>query len=494
MKNILIVGGGIEGLSAAALLSEVFGGLNVKITLLNGGFTNGAYPEVISANPSILDFHQRLRMSEKEFVAETDTLFKTADVFVGRDGSQYHGYGQYGASLQGYDFSSLAVHQKLSGDHQPFSRYSLSAVASQRNRFCHPVANEASPLSTLRYSYVFSAEKYERLLQGIVQAKKVEILNGPGIDSAVVEHGVVSGIRLVGGEVIAADFFIDCTGADSGVFPEGWFDSDFMSGREGDTVTLYSGPLETSRPRDSGASWEQFVPGCRAKFSFSRSQGELEVCTQSGDMTTIAKNVIQDEYAAEQFLRGVKSTTVSQGMRSNPWAHNCIAIGASAAPFVGFSGARLQFLQYSILRLADMLPLLRDAVEPLAKEYNTQLIHQYVGLCDYFELQSYLLNFRHCESSSGAGEVSAAIKEKLALFLECGRWPLESPEVIPQDQWISLCLTFDCWPHNDSPKLHSNRPSKALNDMVAIANVFSEVASKMPTLERYIDGYINGIK
>src|SRR5690606_22641403 len=93
--------------------------------------------------------------------------------------------------------------------------YQINTMAATRNKFMVSArgAPPGSPLANIAYAYQFDAAVYAQYLRRY--AEKLGVQRTEGIVEDVVLHpetGFVRAVRLQGGEQIAGDLFIDCTG------------------------------------------------------------------------------------------------------------------------------------------------------------------------------------------------------------------------------------------------------------------------------------------
>src|SRR5205814_1673655 len=91
--------------------------------------------------------------------------------------------------------------------------YSIQATAAIRGRFTLPVHAPNTPLNKLTYALHFDASSFAQYLRGFAQARGVQRTVGEvcGVTLSPA-NGLVESVALEGGDSVAADLFIDCSG------------------------------------------------------------------------------------------------------------------------------------------------------------------------------------------------------------------------------------------------------------------------------------------
>ena len=109
IEHIVIVGGGTAGWMAAAALSKIREGRDLKITVVESEVigTVGVGEATI---PPFVQFNQTLDIDEREFLAQVQGTFKLGIQFVnwGLVGESYiHPFGAYGYDIGGINFHQV---------------------------------------------------------------------------------------------------------------------------------------------------------------------------------------------------------------------------------------------------------------------------------------------------------------------------------------------------------------------------------------------------
>src|SRR5690606_17966522 len=217
VRNIVIVGGGTAGWMAAAAFARVLGPI-CNIHLVESELI-GIVGVGESSIPHIKAFNNLLRIEEAEFVRSTQGTFKLGIQFIdwGRKGDSYlHGFGAaLGPDLGFVPFHQYWIKGRMAGRARDIGAYQLNTSAATRNKFMVSARDvpPGSPLANIAYAYQFDASVYAQYLRRY--AEKLGVRRTEGLVDEVLLHpetGFVEAVRLQGGERIAGDLFIDCTG------------------------------------------------------------------------------------------------------------------------------------------------------------------------------------------------------------------------------------------------------------------------------------------
>src|SRR5690606_16264240 len=208
VKRVVIVGGGTAGWLAAAALGKIYQG-RVQVTLVESREigTVGVGEATI---PTMMAFHKLLNISDSEVMRATHATFKLGINFQhwGEIGEDYfHGFGQVGRIFWAGEFQHFWAKGKTLGVDIPFEAYCLEAQAARAGRFAvceNPVLN---------YAFHFDAGLYAQYLRQFSESLGVMRREGTveGVNQDP-DTGYITGLILAGGEIIEADFFLDCSG------------------------------------------------------------------------------------------------------------------------------------------------------------------------------------------------------------------------------------------------------------------------------------------
>ena len=142
MRDVLVVGGGLLGWSAASALRRKIPAL--RITVLPLPPPADALAERLSSTlPSIVEFHRDIGMSDGDALLRANCGFRLGTEFQHWDGplpSYVHAYDRYGQAFGTASFHIHWVRLAQAGSTPPFDHYSpAAAMAPHRSpRWCRP--------------------------------------------------------------------------------------------------------------------------------------------------------------------------------------------------------------------------------------------------------------------------------------------------------------------------------------------------------------------
>ena len=89
----------------------------------------------------------------------------------------------------------------------------MAWVLARNGRFGRPLTDPAMVLSSFDYAYQFDASLYGRYLRDYARSAACDRIEGKVVDVKLNgENGFIEALQLEGGERVAGDLFIDCSG------------------------------------------------------------------------------------------------------------------------------------------------------------------------------------------------------------------------------------------------------------------------------------------
>ena len=193
---------------AAITLSKQFGKL-LDITLVESEEI-GTVGVGESTVPPIVAFHNLLGIDEREFMRECAATFKVAIWFEnwGRIGDWYlHPFGRHGQPTWMAEFHNFWLHARAQGSEGAARRVLLRVAGRGEGQ----VRAAREPARQLRLSLRRRAVRALPAQAG--RAARREARRGQDQAGAHAQRdGFVESLELEDGQIIAGDFFIDCTG------------------------------------------------------------------------------------------------------------------------------------------------------------------------------------------------------------------------------------------------------------------------------------------
>ena len=485
VRKVVIVGGGTAGWMAAAALSKVLDPRGPAIELVESEEigTVGVGEATI---PQINVFNTLLAIDEDEFVRETQATYKLGIEFVDwwRRGERYiHPFGWYGLDMGGIDFHHHWLRGAALGEDAPLGEYSIGVAAAERGRFMRADRSAGnSPLARIAYAFQFDAALYARYLRRLAETRDVqrtegrvvEVLQGP-------DRGLVQGVRLADGRVIAGDLWLDCSGfrglliADAmGAGFEDWTKWLPCDRAVAVPCARVEPPVPYTRATARGAGWQWRIP--------------LQHRTGNGHVYSSAH--LSDDEAAATLLANLDGEALAEprllrfrgGHRQRAWVGNVVALGLAGGFLEPLESTSIHMVQSGIARLLTLFPTLAfDQAE--IDQYNRATVQEYVSIRDFLVLH-YCATTRddtpfwdYCRTL----EPPEGLRRKLALFRSNGRIVREADELFTETSWLAVMAGQGIRPRGYHPVADLFTPAETLARLRNIREVTAAAAAAMPT-------------
>ena len=490
LKEILIVGGGSAGWMTAALFSQLFGHLyTIKLVESDEIATIGVGEATI---PAIKQFNKLLAFEEDEFMRITQGSFKLGIQFVDwwKKGESYiHSFGPIGQDMDWLRCHHYWLKARQKGDAADFSRYAINAAAALDNKFMRadPKMSQ-SPLGHIAHAFHFDAGLYARYLRKYAEARGVRRTEGKVVDVTLApETGNIAAVTLASGEVVTADFFIDCSGL-RGLLIEGalesgyehwnhWLPCDRAMAMPCDRSADFT-PYTRSTARDAGWQW-------RIPLQHRTGNGHVYASAFTDDDT--AEAVLRGNLDGEPQAEPLK-IRYATGIRKKFWNKNCVAIGLAAGFLEPLESTSLYLIQSAVVRLIKLFP---DAsLDPAnIAEYNRQTTYEYERCRDFIILHYKATArddtefWRHC----AAMLVPDTLQRKWDLFAANGRIFREDEELFAEESWIQVFLGQGVIPRSYDPCVDLKDDAEVARYLSDIEKVIAKCCQIMPSHAEYVD-------
>ncbi len=440
VSKVAVVGTGAVVWIAACALRRAFRHRELDVTVVDTG-GDLSVPRARWTLPSQRGIHALLGIAEQEFLAATGATFKLATEHRGwqGEGSRFmHAHGELGSDLSGTPFYKYLLNEAIEGRAANGEDFSVATIAARQGRFARPMGEGDALTASFTYGFHLEDGAYAAFLRRHSAKLGVRDVAGDMLDVELTDSGDIAALRLANDVRVAADLYLDCTGAQAAVI----------------------GRLANNEHED----WTRWLPCDRMLSGVGRASASAPALTQTtataaGWLWRIptAAHVyagyvycsahLEDD-AARRALTGavdglaeLRVEPLRAGRRRNPWTRNCVAIGAAALELEPLAGAGLHAAQLGIGTLIELFPAGPvDAVE--AAEYNRVMQEHCDGLRD-FTLAHYHVG------AARAGEFWSAVRStplperlahKLDLFSANGRIHMYDYESFEETDWAWLLL------------------------------------------------------
>lgn len=490
INHVAIIGGGLVGWLAAAILARGLKGQGIRFTLVDIP-TLSHDDRAESSLPSVRPLHEMLGFNEQQFMSQTQASFKLATGYkLSHQTSFTHSFGRHGITLPGVPFEQSAIKLKHACDDTAYEEYFLAAVAARQGKFALPMKDDKSILSTLSYGLHVDSKAYARYLEGYARDLQVTSVNADIQGLAVqANNGFIEAVVLDDGSSLNADLFIDCSGAQARLI--------------GDTALAV--------PYDS---WTQYLPVDRIVNFSSRPTPEMlplshinvmpwgwhktiPLQTELIHQFIFNRDLLNDADllpAMAQFNKkkdlAIISRTIKPGCRQQWWIRNCIAVGAAAGDISSLAISELQWAQSGLVRLLDYFPD-KSCKPGNTAEYNRLSLTEFERIRDFHIAHHTLM--QRMDSSFGKLcqniQSPDTLQHRLDLFCHRGRVAAYEYDVVSDQLWIAFLLGLNLWPERVDPLADNLRIEDAVAFHQRIKTAVKNTANKMPRHNEFLARY-----
>ena len=497
IKNIVIVGGGTAGWMAAASLAKVLRGkYAIRLVESDEISTVGVGESTI---PMIRLFNQVLGIDEDEFIRETKATFKLGIEFVdwGRIGERYmHGFGKFGQDLWTVDFYQYWLKMHQAGKAPDIAHYSINRMAAQENKFMRAqTASRNSPLADIVNAFHLDAGLYARYLRKFSEAHGVVRTEGK------VEHvrlradnGHVASVVMEGGEVIAGDLFIDCSGF-RGLLIEGALKTGYDDWSHWlPCDRAYAVPCELAGP---------LMPYTRATARQAGWQWRIGLQHRTGNGHVFCSRFMSDDEAAALLMAKLDGKALAEpkllrfqtGKRKKVWNRNVVAVGLSSGFMEPLESTSIHLIQSTIARLLTYFPD-RGFDQADIDAFNTQCDFEVERIRDFLILH-YKATTRadspfwdYCRTMP----IPATLQAKLDLYQAHGRIVRENNELFAEVGWLQVMHGQGIQARGYHPLVDLLGEQELADFLGEVGGVINTCVDAMPTHQAFVDAIVAGRK
>ncbi|WP_298691960.1 tryptophan halogenase family protein [uncultured Sphingomonas sp.] len=483
IRDIVILGGGTAGWMTAAALSRAMPGSGRRITLVESDDigTVGVGEATI---PTIHWFNQIVGFDERQFMAETKATYKLGIEFQGWNGhgtAYLHPFGTYGPPGDGVMFLHRLIRARIEGMDAPTEQFSLTAQAARARRFAHPVPDRRSLLSTLGYAFHFDAGLYAGYLRKLAEAAGVRRIEGKvaRIDRDA-ENGLVAALTTEGGETVAGDFFVDCSGF-GGLLIEGEMQAGFEDWSEWlpcDRAWAVPTPREATP-----------TPYTRAIAMEAGWRWRIPLQHRTGNGYVFSSRYQDEQTAREALLAALGEEPLAEprllrfrpGRRRRSWAGNVVAIGLSSGFLEPLESTSIHLIQSGIAKLLALFPRHgRDTL--VAEQFNRIFAQEMLDVRDFLIMHYKLTTGRtdpmwqYCQTMT----VPESLAYRFEQFLASGRIMLSSDELFRDASWFAVMDGQGLRPRDYNPMVDTATIKDTIHHLEQVRGAISESVTKLP--------------
>lgn len=489
IKNIVIVGGGTSGWMTAAMLARLFKStLNITLIESKEIGTIGVGEATI---PPLQIFNNVLGINESDFIKATQATFKLGIQFEnwGKQGDCYmHAFGNVGKDLGFTPFHHYWLSTSPT-ETNSFWHYSLNFQAAKKQKFQVIGQLPNAPLAGLTHAYHFDAALYAQLLRSYSERQNVKRIEGKITSVDLAPCGKIDAVKLQTGQVIAADFFIDCSGF-AALLIEKALNVGFESYQHWlPCDSAYAVPCEKV---------PESTPYTRAIAHSMGWQWRIPLQHRTGNGLVYCSRFISDDEAQQFLLNNLdgkplaepKKISFTPGRRLKQWHKNCVAIGLSSGFLEPLESTSLHLVQSAIIRLSKLFPhhgITSNAID----EFNHQSQNEFEQIRDFIILHYHLNQREHAEETRlwqqcQTMDIPESLQQKIDLFRETGAVFRHQEELFTETAWVQVMLGQGAMPQDFNP-LANTIPAPDLTVFLQnMRTIIDNAVDNMPTHNQYL--------
>jgi hypothetical protein len=230
------------------------------------------------------------------------------------------------------------------------------------------------------------------------------------------ERGDIRALALEGGDSLAADFFVDCSGPASLLIGQ-VLKTPYVSFSHmlpNDTVVALSTPGDDG-PLPSQTTATALRHGWTSRIPLASRYGNSYVCSSAHVSADAAETELRAHLGLLDADVPARRLTMRMGRHARHWNRNCVAIGPSQGGIDPLEATELLFVQRAAASLVDVLER-GDLGEAAQAAFNHGLNARMDGVRDYL-VAHYKTNTRTDTDYWRANAASSALSEPLQLLL-----------------------------------------------------------------------------
>ncbi|AIT81578.1 tryptophan halogenase family protein [Novosphingobium pentaromativorans] len=435
--SIVIVGGGTAGwMSAAALARFAPPGYAVTLVESEAIGTVGVGEATI---PAIRLFNKALGIDEAQFLRETSASYKLGiafDGWLGEGHSYMHAFGTVGRPLGLLPFRHYWARAKAAGNAKPLAHYAANELAARTGRMATGVSGPGIP--ELPWAYHFDAGLYATFLRRLAQSMGVTRHEGRIARVIRKDEGDIAAVQTEGGQTLAADFFIDCSG-----FKGLLIEEELQTGYEDWRHWLpcdraVAAPCEAAGP---------FTPYTRSIARSAGWQWRIPLQHRIGNGLVYCSEYLSDEAATESLLASLEAPAQADprllrfttGRRRKAWNRNVLAVGLASGFMEPLESTSIHLIQSTIMRFLTVLPC-GPASPAIVSAFNRRTAEEFECIRDFLIL--------HYKANARAGEpfwdrcrdmaVPDSLAARIAEFEEACQIQPAGDELFQEAAWLQV--------------------------------------------------------
>jgi len=486
-RKLVIVGGGSAGWMTAMIVAQAMLGRGVEITVLESPIV-GAIGGGEGSQPWMRGFFDELGIEESEWMPACNATYKCGIRFDGwstRPGfeSYFHAFACTLDNLTMGAFVHNADARVRGADvHAHPDRFFVSAQLAAQG--LGPKPRENFPFD-IWHGYHFDSVLLGQFLhaQAIKRGVRYQACHVSSVELAA--NGDIASVTTEEGEVIAADFFVDCTGF-SGLLIQKTLRTPFLGFEDNlfnDAAIALPSPIGARIPSQTLST--ALRNGWAWQIPLTSRYGNGYVYSSAFTSADEAERELREHLGLLDDPVEARHLKMKVGRVTRHWNRNCLAVGLSQGFIEPLEATALLFIQRTATGFVECFEQ-GDMSERARDAYNERLNTHFEGTRDYI-VTHYKANTRTDTDYWLANSHNAKLSEPLKALL--GRWMSGqgiANEVgaqklgagYPIFSWYSLLAGSGVFP--DAGQLRPPNARERAWDMAEIDNLVLRSASNFP--------------
>jgi len=484
VQNVVIVGGGTAGWTAAAAIARLIGvNLNVVLVESDAIGTVGVGEATI---PPFRTMHRLLKIDEADFLSKVQGTFKLAICFENwrAIGHEYiHSFGFTGQGCWAAGFQHFWHKARTLGFGEDYGHYAPELMAARANKFGLQKEN------ALSYAYHIDATSYAKYLRQLAEQDGVNRIEGKIVDVHQTESGDISEVVLESGQRVKGDLFIDCSG-----FVSLLMDKALKTEFEDWTHWL---PCDRALAVQTTSAGE-LIPYTRSIAHESGWQWRIPLQTRVGNGLVYCSEFMSDDEAKDILLGNLQGGVITEprvlrfrtGQRAKHWNRNCIALGLAAGFLEPLESTSIHLIQRGVIRLLQMFPY-SGIVAADKEEFNRQMDTEFRSIRDFIIMHYHVTErtdsefWRRCREM----DIPDSLQHRLDLFRDTGRVFEAEGDIFRENSWIQVMLGQGIEPKSYHPIVDMMDDQELRQFMHIQRQKVDHALSQLPTHQEFIDRY-----
>lgn len=484
VQNVVVVGGGTAGWTAAAAVVRLIGA-NLNVVLVESDVigTVGVGEATI---PPFRTMHRLLKIDEADFLSRVQGTVKLGICFenwraIGHD--YIHSFGFTGQGCWAAGFQHFWLKAMTLGFAEDYGHYAPELMAARANKF------GLLQQDALSYAYHIDATSYAGYLRQLAEQDGVTRVEGKIVDVHQTESGDISEVVLESGQVVKGDLFIDCSGFVSLLM-------DKALGTEFEDWTHWL-PCDRAIAVQTTSAGE-LIPYTRSIAWESGWQWRIPLQTRVGNGLVYCSEFMSDDEARDSLLGNLEGAVITEprvlrfrtGQRVKHWNRNCIGLGLAAGFLEPLESTSIHLIQRGVIRLLQMFPY-SGIVESDQVEFNRQMDTEFRFIRDFIIMHYHVTErtdsefWRRCREM----DIPDSLQHRLDLFRDTGRVFETELDIFRENSWVQVMLGQGIEPRSYHPIVDMMDEQELRQFMQLQRQKVDHVLHQLPTHREFIDGY-----